>query len=92
MMTRDFIPADIKDPEARKAYMQVFNDGKDAAELIAVYEVRSYFFFVRFMFSNRTFDLTHSLYSTLIDRQAREQRDHTYQPSFCQGPDEPSPG
>lgn len=39
MLTRDFIPADIKDPEARKAYMQVFNDGKDAAELIAVYEV-----------------------------------------------------
>ncbi|KAF9393113.1 Tubulin--tyrosine ligase-like protein 12 [Podila verticillata] len=38
MLTRDFIPADIKDPEARKAYMQVFNDDMDAAELIAVYE------------------------------------------------------
>ncbi|KAG0340073.1 Tubulin--tyrosine ligase-like protein 12 [Podila humilis] len=38
MMTRDFVPADIKDPITRKAYLQIFNDAKDAAELIAVYE------------------------------------------------------
>ncbi|KAG0245627.1 tubulin-tyrosine ligase family-domain-containing protein [Mortierella sp. GBAus27b] len=37
-MTRDFVPADIKDPLSRKAYLQIFNDGQDAAELIAVYE------------------------------------------------------
>ncbi|KAF9408587.1 Tubulin--tyrosine ligase-like protein 12, partial [Podila epigama] len=37
-LTRDFVPADIKEPTARKAYLQVYNDGKDAAELIAVYE------------------------------------------------------
>lgn len=37
-LTRDFVPADIKDPTSRKAYLQIFNDGQDAAELIAVYE------------------------------------------------------
>ncbi|KAF9106301.1 Tubulin--tyrosine ligase-like protein 12 [Mortierella sp. AM989] len=37
-LTRDFVPADIKDPITRKAYLQVYNDGQDAAELIAVYE------------------------------------------------------
>ncbi|KAF9205954.1 hypothetical protein BGZ49_003251 [Haplosporangium sp. Z 27] len=37
-LTRDFVPADIKDPIARKAYLQIYNDEQDAAELIAVYE------------------------------------------------------
>ncbi|KAF9923079.1 Tubulin--tyrosine ligase-like protein 12 [Linnemannia zychae] len=37
-LTRDFVPADIKDPLTRKAYLSIFNDCKDAAELIAVYE------------------------------------------------------
>ncbi|KAF9583170.1 Tubulin--tyrosine ligase-like protein 12 [Lunasporangiospora selenospora] len=38
MMTRDFVPADIKDPLTRKAYLQIYEDDRDAAELIAVYE------------------------------------------------------
>lgn len=37
-LNRDFVPADIKDPMTRKAYLQIFEDEKDAAELIAVYE------------------------------------------------------
>lgn len=37
-LTRDFVPADIKDPLDRKAYLQIYNDAEDAAELIAVYE------------------------------------------------------
>ncbi|KAI7818719.1 tubulin-tyrosine ligase family-domain-containing protein [Gamsiella multidivaricata] len=37
-LTRDFVPADIKDPLTRKAYLQIFNGEEDAAELIAVYE------------------------------------------------------
>ncbi|KAG0373904.1 Tubulin--tyrosine ligase-like protein 12 [Mortierella sp. AD032] len=37
-LTRDFVPADIKDPMTRKAYLQIYNDEQDAAELIAVYE------------------------------------------------------
>jgi len=37
-LTRDFVPADIKDPMDRKAYLQIYNDAEDAAELIAVYE------------------------------------------------------
>ncbi|KAG0328582.1 Tubulin--tyrosine ligase-like protein 12 [Dissophora globulifera] len=37
-LTRDFVPADITDPEMRKAYLAIYNDGEDAAELIAVYE------------------------------------------------------
>ncbi|KAF8930335.1 tubulin-tyrosine ligase family-domain-containing protein [Dissophora ornata] len=37
-LTRDFVPADIKDPIARKAYLSIYNDGMDAAELIVVYE------------------------------------------------------
>ncbi|KAF9357629.1 Tubulin--tyrosine ligase-like protein 12 [Mortierella sp. NVP85] len=37
-LNRDFVPADIKDPITRKAYLQIFEDEKDAAELIAVYE------------------------------------------------------
>ncbi|KAF9918253.1 hypothetical protein BX616_009780 [Lobosporangium transversale] len=37
-LTRDFVPADIKDPITRKAYLQLFNGSADAAELIAVYE------------------------------------------------------
>ncbi|KAG0283369.1 hypothetical protein BGZ97_008573, partial [Linnemannia gamsii] len=37
-LTRDFVPADIKDPMTRKAYLQIYNDAQDAAELIAVYE------------------------------------------------------
>lgn len=38
-LTRDFVPADIKDPITRKAYLQIYNNAQDAAELIAVYEV-----------------------------------------------------
>ncbi|KAF9438877.1 Tubulin--tyrosine ligase-like protein 12 [Entomortierella beljakovae] len=37
-LTRDFVPVDIKDPMTRKAYLQIYNDEEDAAELIAVYE------------------------------------------------------
>ncbi|KAF9357310.1 hypothetical protein BGX26_003915 [Mortierella sp. AD094] len=38
-LTRDFVPADIKDPITRKAYLQIYNDDEDAAaELVAVYE------------------------------------------------------
>ncbi|KAG0254745.1 Tubulin--tyrosine ligase-like protein 12 [Actinomortierella ambigua] len=37
-LTRDFVPADLKEPIERKAYLQAFHDEHDAAELIAAYE------------------------------------------------------